>query len=80
MESTTSTAVADHLQTAGEPSGDQIQAAERIAVAQQELRQQMSRVIIGQDDVLDLLMLALLCQGHCILEGVPGLAKTLMIS
>ena len=80
MESTTSTAVADHPQTSGEPSGDHIQAAERIAVAQQELRQQMSRVIIGQDDVLDLLMLALLCQGHCILEGVPGLAKTLMIS
>ena len=42
--------------------------------------QQMQRVIIGQQEVLDLMLLGLFCQGHCILEGVPGLAKTLMIS
>jgi MoxR-like ATPase len=55
-------------------------AAEKVAEAQRRLTQQLSRVIIGQREVVDLIVLALLCQGHCILEGVPGLAKTLMIS
>ena len=41
---------------------------------------QMARIIVGQDPVIDLLLIALFCQGHCILEGVPGLAKTLIIS
>src|SRR5258708_34356213 len=41
---------------------------------------QLSRVIVGQRDVLKQVLMALFCQGHCILEGVPGLAKTLMIS
>ena len=40
----------------------------------------MARVIVGQEEVMDLMLLGLFCQGHCILEGVPGLAKTLMIS
>jgi len=37
-------------------------------------------VIVGQEEPLELMLTALFCQGHCILEGVPGLAKTLMIS
>ena len=41
---------------------------------------ELSRVIVGQTDVLKQVLIALFCQGHCILEGVPGLAKTLMIS
>jgi MoxR-like ATPase len=41
---------------------------------------EMRRVIIGQQEVLDQMLIALFCQGHCVLEGVPGLAKTLMIS
>ena len=41
---------------------------------------QMEKVIVGQKEVIDLLLLGLLCEGHCILEGVPGLAKTLIIS
>ncbi|MCC6580813.1 MAG: MoxR family ATPase [Phycisphaeraceae bacterium] len=56
------------------------QAAELVAHAHRKLRDKMSSVIIGQESVIDLLMLGLLCQGHCILEGVPGLAKTMMIS
>ncbi len=54
--------------------------AENVAEAHRRLREQMGRVIVGQDRVIDLIILALMCQGHCILEGVPGLAKTLMIS
>ncbi|MBW3541872.1 MAG: AAA family ATPase, partial [Planctomycetes bacterium] len=44
------------------------------------IRQQMSRIIVGQDEVIDQLLIALFSRGHCLLEGVPGLAKTLMIS
>jgi MoxR-like ATPase len=44
------------------------------------MTQQLGRVIIGQNEVLKQVLIALFCQGHCILEGVPGLAKTLMIS
>ncbi len=44
------------------------------------LQQQIRKVIVGQDDVIEQLLIALFSQGHCLLEGVPGLAKTLMIS
>ena len=44
------------------------------------MTQQLGRVIVGQNEVLKQVLIALFCQGHCILEGVPGLAKTLMIS
>jgi len=54
--------------------------AEAVAAAHRRLVAGLSRVIIGQEGVLDLLLMALFCKGHCILEGVPGLAKTLMIS
>ena len=40
---------------------------------------EIGRVIIGQQDILDHLFIALLCQGHVLLEGVPGLAKTMII-
>ena len=39
----------------------------------------LSNVIVGQKDVIDHLFIALLCRGHVLLEGVPGLAKTLLI-
>ena len=55
-------------------------AIDRIASAAQSIREQLSQVIVGQHEVIDLLLVSLLCRGHCLLEGVPGLAKTLMIS
>lgn len=45
-----------------------------------QLKDQIRKVIVGQDDVIEQLLVALFSQGHCLLEGVPGLAKTLMIS
>ncbi len=45
-----------------------------------EIREQMGKVIVGQDEVIEHLLIALFSRGHCLLEGVPGLAKTLMIS
>ena len=44
-----------------------------------QIRQQMARQIIGQNEVVDQLLIAVFARGHCILEGVPGLAKTLMV-
>jgi MoxR-like ATPase len=42
------------------------------------LREQIHRVVIGQDPAIDLLLVALLCEGHILFEGVPGVAKTLL--
>ena len=52
----------------------------RLKEAHQQLRQEIARVVVGQDRVVEQLMMAIFARGHCILEGVPGLAKTLMVS
>src|SRR5436190_2248269 len=57
-----------------------LQAAEELTRAYGRMTEQLGRVIVGQNGVLKQVLIALFCQGHCILEGVPGLAKTLMIS
>jgi MoxR-like ATPase len=44
-----------------------------------QLKKEIQKVIVGQDEVLDEMIVALLAGGHCLLEGVPGLAKTLMV-
>ena len=44
-----------------------------------DLRSAMGRVIVGQDETIDLLLTALLCRGHVLVIGVPGLAKTLLV-
>ena len=43
------------------------------------LKQEIGKIIIGQEEVIDEILIALLAGGHCLLEGVPGLAKTLMV-
>jgi MoxR-like ATPase len=52
---------------------------DELRTAHQEIRQQIARQIVGQDEVIDQLLIAVFARGHCILEGVPGLAKTLMV-
>ncbi|HNQ22981.1 MAG TPA: MoxR family ATPase [Phycisphaerae bacterium] len=59
---------------------DDVALIEKLATAYTRIRTQLARVIVGQDEVLEQLLIALFSNGHCILEGVPGLAKTLMIS
>ncbi|MFN9248822.1 MAG: AAA family ATPase [Planctomycetota bacterium] len=44
------------------------------------MEQELHKVIVGQDDVIEQLFAAIFTRGHCLLEGVPGLAKTLMVS
>ncbi len=53
---------------------------ERLKQAREALLAEIRKVIIGQSDVMEALLLALFSRGHCLLVGVPGLAKTLMIS
>ena len=53
---------------------------DRLHKAHEKIVEQLSRVIVGQQQVIDELLICLFSQGHCLLEGVPGLAKTLLIS
>lgn len=53
---------------------------ERLGETAGKIRRELQKVIVGQDIVLDQLLTAIFAGGHCILEGVPGLAKTLLIS
>jgi MoxR-like ATPase len=53
---------------------------ERLRSVHAQMKTELHRVIVGQDQVIDELLLAILTRGHCLLVGVPGLAKTLMIS
>jgi MoxR-like ATPase len=43
------------------------------------LKGEMARIIVGHDDLIEQVFIALICGGHCLLEGVPGLGKTLMV-
>jgi len=52
----------------------------RLRQAHARMKEELHRVIVGQDQVIDQLLLAVLTRGHCLLVGVPGLAKTLLIS
>ncbi|MCS7237373.1 MAG: MoxR family ATPase [Thermoguttaceae bacterium] len=56
------------------------EALARVAAAREQILAQVSRIIVGQQEVLEQLLIGLLANGHCLLEGVPGLAKTLMVS
>ncbi len=55
-------------------------AIHRLAEAREKILGQLSQIIVGQQAVIDELLITLFSRGHCLLEGVPGLAKTLMIS
>ncbi|MCJ8163954.1 MoxR family ATPase [Pontibacter sp. E15-1] len=55
------------------------EAADALYHVYQELTSEISKVIVGQEEVVRLVLTAVFCQGHCLLVGVPGLAKTLLI-
>mgnify|MGYP001157366541 FL=1 len=56
-----------------------MQILDKLKQSQSGLNEELSKVIIGQKEVIQHLFIALLCKGHVLLEGVPGLAKTLLI-
>jgi len=61
-------------------SPDDLQALENLKSAYGSIRSELGKVIVGQEAVIEQLLIAIFAQGHCLLEGVPGLAKTLMVS
>jgi len=58
---------------------DNIQLVDKLQTDKEKLFQEISKVIIGQKEIIEHLFISLLCRGHILLEGVPGLAKTLLI-
>jgi len=59
---------------------DDLQAVEYFKKARQALTHQLSKVIVGQEEVIDQLLIAIFTRSHALLVGVPGLAKTLLVS
>ena len=57
---------------------DEVRAA-KLVEACRKIREQVGRIVVGQEEVVEQLLIAILARGHCLLEGVPGLAKTLMV-
>jgi MoxR-like ATPase len=58
----------------------ELQAVERVAQVREAIFGELRKVIVGQTQVIEQLLIALLAKGHCLLIGVPGLAKTLLVS
>ena len=56
-----------------------VEAVSRLSAAYSDIRREIGKVIVGQERVIEHLLIALLSRGHCLLVGVPGLAKTLLI-
>ena len=60
-------------------SPEELQQAQKLQDSFARIRSQIAQVIVGQDKTVEQLLIAMLAGGHCLLEGVPGLAKTLMV-
>src|SRR4026209_2207095 len=53
--------------------------AGKVAASRQKILSELRKVIVGQDEVVDEVLMSLFCGGHCLITGVPGLAKTLLV-
>ncbi len=67
------------LPISARPAENDLAAVERLADGYRRMTAELGKVIVGQQAVIEELMIALLSGGHCLLVGVPGLAKTLMV-
>lgn len=63
-----------------DPKPDDVAAVQRCEKTYNLLRDELSKVIVGQSDVIEQVLVAMFARGHALLEGVPGLAKTLLVS
>ncbi len=61
------------------PATEEVQAVEKLMKGRETILRELDKVIIGQKEVIEQIMMVFFAGGHCLLEGVPGLAKTLMI-
>jgi MoxR-like ATPase len=70
------------MMTAAAPiaSTDDVALAQRLRSAHEQLLTELERIIVGQRQVIDELLITIFARGHCLLVGVPGLAKTLLVS
>jgi MoxR-like ATPase len=66
------------VESNGQPGHDDAAAVRRLADAREKIKHEVGRVIVGQTEIIDLMLVSLLCRGHVLLHGVPGLGKTLM--
>ncbi len=57
-----------------------VEAVEALVKKYNQLKSEIAKVIVGQDEVVKNLLISIFCKGHCLLVGVPGLAKTLMVN
>ena len=62
------------------PYKTEVEAIDAFVVRYKELKNEIAKVIIGQDDVIKKVLISIFSRGHCLLVGVPGLAKTLLVS
>ncbi|MCZ7648352.1 MAG: MoxR family ATPase [Planctomycetota bacterium] len=63
-----------------EPTADELALAQKLAEARDTLSKEVHKLIVGQDEVIEQLLLAIFCRGHCLMVGVPGLAKTALVN
>ncbi|QDU78478.1 ATPase RavA [Polystyrenella longa] len=63
-----------------EVTPEELAAVKKLHEQYQQLIEQMQGIIVGLDDVMEQMLIAILCRSHCILQGMPGLAKTLLVS
>ena len=61
-------------------SVDDVAAVQKCEQAYNKLRDELAKVIVGQNEVIEQVLIAVFARGHALLEGVPGLAKTLLVS
>jgi len=61
-------------------AADDVQAVERLRAAREQIVGELRNAIVGMDEVIDQVLISVFSRGHCLLEGVPGLAKTLLVS
>lgn len=72
--------VEDAVQVVAEEPDLEEEMAAKLAEAREVIGKELRKVIIGQEDVVDQMLIALLAGGHCLITGAPGLAKTLLVS
>ena len=61
------------------PAGDDLEAVKQLGRSYEIVKREIAKAIVGQQDVIEQLLIAMFSQGHCLLVGVPGLAKTLLV-
>src|SRR4051812_12619749 len=71
---------ADAAANGGEGAQSDVESARFLAETYHHLQHELAKVIVGQERVIEELLVAVFARGHCIMQGVPGLAKTLLVS